>query len=150
MSQPPFDAEAIRALAALLEETGLTEIEVSEKGGRIRVVRQVAGGVVAASQGPSAAAAVPAAEGPKETEEAGVHPGTVTSPMVGIAYLGPEPGAAPFVTPGQTVAVGQTLLLVEAMKTFNQIKAPRAGKVVRVLVQSGTPVEYGEPLMILE
>ena len=147
MSNLPFDSDAIRALASLLVETGLTEIEVAEKEGWIRVVRQPAG---AAPVG--LPAAVPAAESrpADETLDEAAHPGAVKSPMVGIAYLAPEPGAPPFVTPGQVVSAGQTLLLVEAMKTFNQIKAPRAGKVARVLVQSGTPVEYDEPLMILE
>ncbi|MGY4803103.1 acetyl-CoA carboxylase biotin carboxyl carrier protein, partial [Teichococcus aerofrigidensis] len=77
-------------------------------------------------------------------------PGAVTSPMVGVAYLAPEPGAAPFISPGAQVAAGQTLLLIEAMKTFNQIKAPKAGTVTRILVESGTPVEYGEPLVVIE
>ncbi|MGH7081024.1 MAG: acetyl-CoA carboxylase biotin carboxyl carrier protein [Acetobacteraceae bacterium] len=146
MSKPPFDAETIRALASLLVETGLTEIEVDEKGGRIRVARQA---VFAAA--PFAAAASPAPAPPaEETIDAAAHPGAVKSPMVGIAYLASDPASQPFVTLGQAVAAGQTLLLVEAMKTFNQIKAPRAGKVTRILVQSGTPVEYDEPLMILE
>jgi acetyl-CoA carboxylase biotin carboxyl carrier protein len=78
------------------------------------------------------------------------HPGLVTSPMVGVVYLSPDPGAAPFVTPGARVEAGQTLLLIEAMKTFNQIKAPRAGTVTRLLVETGTPVEYGEPLVLVE
>ncbi len=149
MSGLPFDPEAIRALAALLKETGLTEIEVAKGEGRIRVARQ-------ASAPPPAPAAVPsspppAAEpAPAAAEEAALHPGAVKSPMVGIVYLTPEPGVPPFVTLGQEVEAGQTLLLIEAMKTFNQIKAPKAGRVARILVQSGTPVEYGEPLMILE
>ena len=84
-----------------------------------------------------------------EAEDAG-HPGAVLSPMVGVAYLAPEPSAPPYVTLGQSVAAGQTVLLIEAMKTFNQIKAPRAGTVVRIMVGTGTPVEYGEPLMIIE
>jgi len=149
VSKPPFDAEAIRALAALLVETGLTEIEVNEKEGRIRVVRRAAAPALPATEVPVAPAAA-AAEAAAASEDAALHPGTVKSPMVGIAYLAPEPGAAPFVTVGQAVAAGQTLLLVEAMKTFNQIKAPRPGRVARVLVQSGMPVEYDEPLMVLE
>ncbi|MGH7106077.1 MAG: acetyl-CoA carboxylase biotin carboxyl carrier protein [Acetobacteraceae bacterium] len=148
MSKPPFDAETIRALASLLVETGLTEIEVDEKGGRIRVARQA---VFAAAPFASAASPAPAQVPPaEETIDAAQHPGAVKSPMVGIAYLAPDPASPHFVTLGQAVAAGQTLLLVEAMKTFNQIKAPRAGKVTRILVQSGTPVEYDEPLMILE
>jgi acetyl-CoA carboxylase biotin carboxyl carrier protein len=146
VTKPTFDAEAIRALAALLAETGLTEIEVGEKDGHIRVARHVA----TPTPIPAAAAAPPSAQPPAEADDAASHPGAVKSPMVGVAYLGPEPGAAPFVAAGQTVEAGQTLLLVEAMKTFNQIKAPKPGKVTRILVQSGTPVEYGEPLMILE
>jgi acetyl-CoA carboxylase biotin carboxyl carrier protein len=150
MSALPFDPDAIRALAALLKETGLTEIEVAEKEGRIRVARQPALPVPTA---PSAAAPAPAslpAVSAAEPEDATNHPGAIKSPMVGIVYLAPDPGAAPFVTLGQDVEAGQTLLLVEAMKTFNQIKAPRAGRLSRILVRSGTPVEYGEPLMILE
>ncbi|MGH7122488.1 MAG: acetyl-CoA carboxylase biotin carboxyl carrier protein [Acetobacteraceae bacterium] len=147
MTKLPFDAEAIRALAGLLVETGLTEIEVAEKDGRIRVVRQPA-----QVQPPNGSVAVPQADrkSAEAAQDLSAHPGVVKSPMVGIVYLAPEPGAPPFVSPGQAVSAGQTLLLVEAMKTFNQIKAPRSGKITRVLVQSGTPVEYDEPLMILE
>ncbi|MGH7068308.1 MAG: acetyl-CoA carboxylase biotin carboxyl carrier protein [Acetobacteraceae bacterium] len=147
MSKPPFDAETIRALASLLVETGLTEIEVDEKEGRIRVARQAIVAAPSASLPPPAPAEATRAEA---TFDAAAHPGAVKSPMVGIAYLALDPASPPFVTVGQTVAAGQTLLLVEAMKTFNQIKAPRAGRVTRILVQSGTPVEYDEPLMILE
>ena len=146
MSALPFDPDAIRALAALLKETGLTEIEVAEKEGRIRVARQPAQPVPAAAP---AAAPAPAAE-TADAEDAANHPGAIKSPMVGVVYLAPDPGAAPFVALGQDVEAGQTLLLVEAMKTFNQIKAPQAGRLARILVRSGTPVEYGEPLMILE
>ena len=148
-----FDAGAIRELAQILRETDLTEIELVDGEARLRVVRQVvvaapamAPVAVAATQ---AAAAAPAAAAPVEAVDA-AHPGAVTSPMVGVAYLAPEPGAPQFVTVGAKVAQGQTLLLIEAMKTFNQIKAPRAGTVTRILVESGMPVEYGEPLMIIE
>jgi acetyl-CoA carboxylase biotin carboxyl carrier protein len=143
----PIDPDTIRALAAVLVETGLTEIEIADKDSRIRVVR--GGGVttVVPVAAPAAAMAPAAAQA---TQEVAPHPGAVTSPMVGVAYLAPEPGAAPFVTVGQQVAVGQTLMLIEAMKTFNQIKAPKAGTVTAVLVQSGAPVEYGEALIILE
>ena len=147
MTRIPIDPDTIRALAAVLVETGLTEIEIADKDSRIRVVR---GGGVATTvlaqptQTPAAIAAAPAAQ------EAAVHPGAVTSPMVGIVYLAPEPGAPPFVTIGQPVAAGQTVLLIEAMKTFNQIKAPKAGTVSAILVQNGAPVEYGEALIILE
>jgi len=148
-----FDAGAIRELAQILRETDLTEIELVDGEARLRVVRQavVAAPVVAplAVAATQAAAAAPAAAAPAEAVDAG-HPGAVTSPMVGVAYLAPEPGAPQFVTVGAKVAQGQTLLLIEAMKTFNQIKAPRAGTVTRILVESGMPVEYGEPLIIIE
>lgn len=150
MSALPFDPDAIRALAALLKETGLTEIEVAEKEGRIRVARQPVQPVPVASLAAAPAPAPLPAVSPAETEDAANHPGAIKSPMVGVVYLAPDPGAAPFVALGQDVEAGQTLLLVEAMKTFNQIKAPRAGRLSRILVRSGTPVEYGEPLMILE
>ncbi|HTU56494.1 MAG TPA: acetyl-CoA carboxylase biotin carboxyl carrier protein subunit [Acetobacteraceae bacterium] len=149
MSALPFDPDAIRALAALLKETGLTEIEVAEKEGRIRVARQPGQPAAAAAGAAPVSAPLPTAE-TAEAEDAANHPGAIKSPMVGIVYLAPDPGAAPFVALGQDVEAGQTLLLVEAMKTFNQIKAPRAGRLSRILVRSGTPVEYGEPLMILE
>jgi acetyl-CoA carboxylase biotin carboxyl carrier protein len=149
MTRIPFDPDAIRALAAVLNETGLTEIEIAEKDSRIRVVRaapQAAPGFVT----PPPAHVVPApAGGPSEAEPAS-HPGAVLSPMVGVVYLFPEPGAPPFVTVGQSVEAGQTLLLIEAMKTFNQIRAPKAGIVTRILVPNSTPVEYGEALLILE
>ena len=145
----PFDPEAIRALAAVLNETGLTEIEISEKDSRIRVVR--AAPTIAAAPVAAVAAAKPAAPiAVAQTVDDASHPGAVTSPMVGVAYLSAEPNSAPFVSVGQLVADGQTLLLIEAMKTYNQIKAPKAGTLVRILVSSGSPVEYGEPLMIVE
>ena len=146
MTRIPFDPDAIRALAAVLSETGLTEIEIAEKDSRIRVVRATAAPVVAAAPVAPPAVAAPAVSAPDEAS----HPGAVVSPMVGVAYLAPEPGAPPFVTVGQTVAAGQTLLLIEAMKTFNQIRAPKAGTVARVLVANSTPVEYGEVLLTLE
>jgi acetyl-CoA carboxylase biotin carboxyl carrier protein len=147
MTRIPFDPDAIRALAAVLSETGLTEIEIAEKDSRIRIVRAAAPSVVAAAPMMApAAVATPAAVVPDEAS----HPGAVLSPMVGVAYHSPEPGAPPFVTVGQRVEAGQTLLLIEAMKTFNQIRAPKAGTVVRILVANSTPVEYGEVLLILE
>jgi acetyl-CoA carboxylase biotin carboxyl carrier protein len=147
MTRIPFDPDAIRALAAVLNETGLTEIEIAEKDSRIRVVRAAVPTIAAAAPvAPPAAAVTPAAPVPDEAS----HPGAVLSPMVGVAYLAPEPGAPPFITVGQSVAAGQTLLLIEAMKTFNQIRAPKAGTVARVLVANSTPVEYGEVLLILE
>ncbi len=147
MTRIPFDPDAIRALAAVLSETGLTEIEIAEKDSRIRVVRAAAPPVAAPV--PPVAPPPAAAPAPAVPDEAS-HPGAVLSPMVGVAYLSPEPGAAPFVTVGQSVAAGQTLLLIEAMKTFNQIRAPKAGTVARILVANSTPVEYGEVLLILE
>jgi acetyl-CoA carboxylase biotin carboxyl carrier protein len=146
MTRIPFDPDAIRALAAVLAETGLSEIEIAEKDSRIRVVRATAPTAVAIA--PVAIAPI-AAAAPSAPDESG-HPGAVTSPMVGVAYLSPEPGSPPFVTVGQSVTAGQTVLLIEAMKTFNQIKAPKAGTVARILVANSTPVEYGEVLMILE
>ena len=148
-----FDPAAIRELAKILRETDLTEIELVESDSRIRVARQISVQAVAqvaaapAAAPVAAAAPLPAAIAP---EAEGPHPGTITSPMVGVAYLAPEPGAAPFITVGARVAQGQTLLLIEAMKTFNQIRAPKAGTVTRILVEGGSPVEYGEPLLVIE
>jgi len=152
MTRIPFDPDAIRMLAAVLTETGLSEIEIAEKDSRIRVVRATGPVVapVAAVPAPHAPVAVAAPTQASAEAELAAHPGAVTSPMVGVAYLLPEPGSAPFVSIGQPVTAGQTLLLIEAMKTFNQIKAPKAGTVARVLVANGAPVEYGEVLMILE
>ncbi len=154
MSSQMFDAKAVRALADILVATDLTEIEVEHKEGRIRVVRTPAvqhvmqsGAQVSPVSAPIAAPAQAIAAAP--VEEA-VHPGIVPSPMVGIAYLAPEPGSAPYVTLGQAVSAGQTLLLIEAMKTYNQIKAPKSGTVIRILVNPGQPVEFGQPLMIVE
>ncbi|MCQ9155608.1 acetyl-CoA carboxylase biotin carboxyl carrier protein [Acidomonas methanolica] len=146
MSRMLVDADAIRALADILTETGLTEIEVAEGSSRVRVVR---GGVVTQVAAPAAAAASTAAA-PAAPADLSKHPGAVTSPMVGVVYLTPDPTSPPFVSEGQTVAAGQTLMLIEAMKTFNQIKAPKSGKIAKILVVSGNPVEYGEPLAIIE
>ena len=152
-----FDPDSIRELAKILRETDLSEIELVDKDMRLRVVRQVtAVGTVThvAMPAATAIAALPAQTAAAAAEAAiasdAAHPGAVVSPMVGVAYLSPEPGAALFVQPGAKVVAGLTLLLIEAMKTFNQIKAPRAGTVTRILIESGTPVEYGEPLMIIE
>ncbi len=154
MAGVTFDPAAIRELAKILRETDLTEIELVEAESRIRVARQIQVQAVAQVAAPAAVAAVATAAAPAVAaavpEVEGPHPGTVTSPMVGVAYLAPEPGAAPFITLGARVAQGQTLLLIEAMKTFNQIRAPRAGTVTRILVESGAPVEYGEPLLVIE
>ncbi|GAB6853513.1 acetyl-CoA carboxylase biotin carboxyl carrier protein [Asaia astilbis] len=148
MSRMLVDADAIRALADILTETGLTEIEVAEKDNRIRVVRSAGGQVVqAVAPAPAAAPVVAAAAAPVDAAN---HPGAVNSPMVGIAYLTPDPSAPQFAQEGQAVTAGQTLLLIEAMKTFNQIKAPRSGTLKRFLVASGDPVEFGEALAIIE
>ncbi len=151
-----FDPATIRELAQILRESDLTEIELVDNDMRVKLVRQVTVAAMAmpmpaAHAAPSAGpASVPASAAPAAAEIDADHPGAVNSPMVGVAYLSSEPTAAPFVTLGSKVAQGQTLLLIEAMKTYNQIKAPRAGTVTRILVESGTPVEFGEPLMIVE
>ncbi|WP_428490318.1 acetyl-CoA carboxylase biotin carboxyl carrier protein [Rhodopila sp.] len=147
MTRIPIDPDAIRALAAVLVETGLTEIEIADKDARIRVVRSAGTTTTAV---PVTAASPALAASAAGADDVAAHPGAVVSPMVGVAYLSPEPGAPPFVAVGQQVTAGQTLLLIEAMKTFNQIKAPKAGSVTAILVQSGAPVEYGEALVILE
>ncbi|GBQ97691.1 acetyl-CoA carboxylase biotin carboxyl carrier protein [Asaia lannensis] len=150
MSRMLVDADAIRALADILTETGLTEIEVAEKDNRIRVVRS-AGNQVVQAVAAAPAAAAPAAVAPVIAPvDVSNHPGAVNSPMVGIAYLAPDPSAPPFVQEGQAVTAGQTIMLIEAMKTFNQIKAPRGGTLTRMLVSSGDPVEFGEALAIIE
>jgi acetyl-CoA carboxylase biotin carboxyl carrier protein len=160
MSRLSFEPEDIRELAAILDETGLTEIEIAEKDRRIRIVR-TAPATVAMHQAPLAAApaptpavttaAAPARALPVTTAEPEAdHPGAVASPMVGVAYLSSDPETPPFVTLGQRVEAGQTLLLIEAMKTFNQIKAPRAGTVSQIVVRTATPVEFGEILMIID
>ena len=149
-----FDPATIRELAQILRESDLTEIELVDNDMRVKLVRQVtvaamAMPMAAAHVGPAVTALAPAPAAPAAEIDAD-HPGAVNSPMVGVAYLSAEPTAAPFVTLGSKVTQGQTLLLIEAMKTYNQIKAPRAGTVTRILVESGTPVEFGEPLMIVE
>jgi acetyl-CoA carboxylase biotin carboxyl carrier protein len=156
MSQILFDPETIRKLAAILEERGLTELELQDGETSLRLAR---GAVVAAPvshavasvAAPLAAAApVPVATGAAAPAgEAPPPAGAVPSPMVGIAYLSAEPGAPQFVAVGQAVTAGQTVMLIEAMKTFNQIKAPQAGTVTQILVASGQPVEYGQPLMVI-
>ena len=155
-----FDPATIRELAQILRESDLTEIELVDNDMRVKLVRQLTVAPmampVAAAPSPSAASAAAAAPAPSPSPAAPAaevdadHPGAVNSPMVGVAYLSPEPTSAPFVTIGSKVTQGQTLMLIEAMKTYNQIKAPRAGTVTRILVESGTPVEFGEPLMIVE
>lgn len=146
-AKPTIDSALIRDLASLLKETDLTEIEVEQPNLRVRVSRAapVAAATVAVpAAAPSAAQAAPVAV------DAHHHPGAVKSPMVGTAYRSPEPNAKSFVEVGDRVVAGQTLLIVEAMKTMNQIPAPSAGTVTAILVEDGQPVEYGEPLVILE
>ncbi len=162
MPKHPHDDDVafIQALAELLREKDLTELQVKRQYGdegslNVRVSR---GGTFISQPAPSPPvvhAAAPAPASPSEipsdaTSDPAAHPGAVTSPMVGTAYLAPEPGSAPFVKIGDTVEEGQTLLIVEAMKTMNQIPAPRAGTVKRILIEDASPVEYGAPLMIIE
>lgn len=149
-----FDPEALRQLAALLNDSGLAEIELEEGDRRLRLARAVTPPVAATvpMMTPMMApvTTVPAPVAASAIADHGAHPGAVKSPMVGVAYLAPEPSAPPFITVGASVEVGQTLLLIEAMKTFNQIKAPRAGTVKSILITAGQPVEYDEPLVIIE
>jgi acetyl-CoA carboxylase biotin carboxyl carrier protein len=141
------DSALIRELATLLDETRLTEIENERAGLRVRVARNVS---IAAAMpaAPLHAAASPAAAAP--VADIAKHPGVVPSPMVGTAYWASEPGAKPFVDVGSKVKVGDTLLIIEAMKTMNQIPSPRAGTVTQILIEDGQPVEFGEPLIIIE
>ena len=148
MSKPGVDQELIRQLAALLTETDLSEIEIETDGLKLRVARQVAQAVTHVAA--PAPAAAPAAAPAPSAAEAASHPGAVTSPMVGTAYLAPEPGANVFAQPGAQVSEGQTILIIEAMKTMNHIPAPRSGKLTAVLVDDGQPVEFGEPLFVIE
>lgn len=143
------DEDLIRKLAGLLDETGLGEIEIEEGDSKIRVAR---GGtsVVAAAPAPMAAAPASAAAPAAGGEDYSSHPGAVTSPMVGVCYLSPDPKSDAFCSEGDTVKEGDTLLLIEAMKVFNPISAPKSGTVKRILITDGTPVEYGEPLVIIE
>jgi acetyl-CoA carboxylase biotin carboxyl carrier protein len=141
------DPDLIAELSRLLEENKLTEIEVQRGDQRVRVSR--GGGAAPAAAHPAVAAAAPR-PGVGAGEDHGSHPGVVKSPMVGTVYMAPEPGAKPFVEEGSEVREGQTLFVVEAMKTMNAIPAPRAGRVKRILVEDAQPVEYGEPLLIIE
>lgn len=139
----PVDEGLIRSLAGLLNETGLTEIEIEQQGLRIRIARQA---IITAAMPPVVTAAATGAA----AKDVDSNPGTVKSPMVGTTYRAPAPEAPPFVEVGTVVKQGQTLLIIEAMKTMNHIPAPRAGTVKAILVESGQPVEFGEPLMIIE
>ena len=145
--QGVIDSAAIRDLAELLTETGLTEIEIEQNGARIRVSRQ--SGVAVSAPVHHGAHAAPAAAAAEPVAAKGPHPGAVTSPMVGTVYVAPEPGAQPFVKVGQTVKDGDTLFIVEAMKTMNPIPAPRGGTVSEICVNDSQPVEFGQTLVII-
>jgi len=142
-SKPGIDADAVRELAQLLKETGLTEIEIEHSGARIRVSR--GGGVMAAAPVAAPAAAAPAAAAPSSGPPAGAVP----SPMVGTVYVASEPGKPPFISIGKTVKEGDTLFIVEAMKTMNAITAPKGGTVTEISVSDGTPVEFGQTLCVI-
>ena len=148
--KPGAEQQLIRELANLLTETGLSEIEIEKSGLKVRVARNISvQSTVAAAPAPAAAA--PAAAKPAASpSDPSKHPGAVKSPMVGTAYRSPEPGAPPFAEVGKRVSQGDTLLIIEAMKTMNQIPAPHAGKITAILVENGQPVEFGEPLVIIE
>jgi acetyl-CoA carboxylase biotin carboxyl carrier protein len=153
MSKFEMDTEFIRKLANLLEETNLGEIELADGDRKIRVSRPVSMAAPMPVVAPLAAAQAPAAAAPAapaSAADAARNPGAVKSPMVGTAYLLPEPGKPPFVHVGDKVVAGQTLLIIEAMKTFNPIKAPKAGVLKQILIDNAQPVEFGEALMIVE
>ena len=141
------DSALIRELAMLLDETNLTEIEIERAGLRVRVARNIS---IAASLPAGYQPAAPLAPGPPPVADIAKHPGMVPSPMVGTVYWASEPGAKPFIEVGTRVAAGQTLLIIEAMKTMNQIPSPRDGTVTQILIEDGQPVEFGEPLVIIE
>jgi len=147
---PTVDRDLIRELTELLDETGLTEIEIEQGGQRVRVARNAVTPVAVRAAAPPAPVPQPVAQQAAAPIEPSKHPGVVTSPMVGTAYVAAEPGGKPFVEVGSKVKVGDTLLIVEAMKTMNQIPAPRAGIVIQILFEDGQPVEFGEPLVIIE
>lgn len=145
-SKPQIDSALVHQLAQLLDETGLTEIEYGTQEWHLRVAK---GAPAAMTAAPAGSAPPPAAAPAAETDPA-KHPGVVISPMVGVAYIRPEPDSPAFIQVGDEVQEGQTLLLIEAMKVFNPIKCTRAGRVTRILIANGAPVEYGEPLLIVE
>ncbi|WP_028878580.1 acetyl-CoA carboxylase biotin carboxyl carrier protein [Terasakiella pusilla] len=147
MANDKFNSELVRELAELLNDTGLSEIEYGQDDWHVRVAKNVTVNA-AAAVAPAAVSAAPAAA-PTAGDDAN-HPGAVPSPMVGVAYLSPDPDSPQFVNVGDSVAEGATLCLIEAMKVFNPIHAPKAGKVTRILVNSGSPVEFGDPLFIIE
>ena len=145
------DSTLIRELALLLDETSLTEIEIERAGLRVRVARNISvSAAMPAGFQPAQLAAGAVATASAAVTDLAKHPGAVPSPMVGTAYWSPEPGAKPFIEVGSKVSAGQTILIIEAMKTMNQIPSPRAGTVTQILVEDGQPVEFGEPLVIIE
>ncbi|MXQ12427.1 acetyl-CoA carboxylase biotin carboxyl carrier protein [Microvirga makkahensis] len=153
----PFDPDLVRELANLIADTDLSEIEVEKGDLRIRVARVIQAAMTVPVAAPAALAPAPVVAPPPAASDASAvakpgapHPGTVLSPMVGTAYRKPSPDAKPFVEIGSKVQAGDKVLLVEAMKTFNEIVAPRAGTVTAIYVEDGTPVEYGEPLLVIE
>ncbi len=152
MATIDIDIAYVEKLAELLQRTGLTEIEIGQGDARVRVVRQLAQTIEV--QAPAAVAAQPPASPPALSVEPAAselnHPGLLTAPIVGTVYLAPEPGAAPFVTLGQEVREGATVLIIEAMKVMNSIRAHRSGRVTKIFVDNAQPVEFGEPLMIIE
>jgi len=155
MAKPPkaplVDRELIHELTKLLDETGLSEIEIEQDGQRVRVARSVGAPVAAAPMGlRTEAPTQPVGVSVSAPLDLSKHPGVVASPMVGTAYVAAEPGGKPFIEVGSQVKAGDTLLIVEAMKTMNQIPAPRAGTVTQILFEDGQPVEFGEPLVIIE
>ena len=151
MAKPNVEEDLVRKLAKLLEETGLTEIEVADGSWKVRVSKASAAvSMVPAAVATATTAAVNAAGHAAASEDVSRHPGAVTSPMVGTVYVAAEPNAPAFVKIGDLVTQGQTLLLIEAMKTMNPIRATRAGKVSQILVANAAPVEYGEVLLIIE
>lgn len=146
----PLEAKLIRDLAGILEETGLSEIEIEKAGLRVRVARTIhvmAAAPLSASVSGTTASTAKTSSGRQDLTS---HPGLLASPMVGTAYVSPSPGTPPFVKVGDMVTEGQTLLIIEAMKTMNQIPSPRAGRVTQVIINDGQPVEFGEPMMIIE
>ena len=148
-----IDEDLVRSLAALLNETGLSEIEYAQDGLSVRVAKQLTAvhSIGAAPAGPAPAGGTqPGAPETAAEPDLSQHPGAIASPMVGVVYTSPDPASPAFVQVGDEVKEGQTLFLVEAMKVFNPISSPRAGRVTRILVENETPVEYGEPLAIIE
>jgi acetyl-CoA carboxylase biotin carboxyl carrier protein len=150
MAKTPFDSELVRSLALLLDETNLSEIEYEVQGTRVRVVRQITVSPASASLPAAPVAAPPATSVAPIAADPAKHPGALKSPMVGVAYLSQEPGLPPFVKIGDSISEGQTLLLIEAMKTYNPIRAGKSGKLTALFVEDSQPVEYGETLAIIE